>query len=477
MKQKISGNFSLLLRKLRKHIHPLRPSNLKLLILSGACAVILWMFIATRVNTGIDIHLSQIPVSANIAGTQAESYGLTLLTTEDELPVVHANISGKRTSIGAISKDDVVAYVDFNSASDRIGKQKLPILLKTLDGTPLGNYQLSTSEVTVTLDRFDTITVPVREVLRPNLSYSDDVNIESIDCEPAAVEITGPSLSLAQIDHVRVIVPDSEKLFETKSFSTTQYELIDADNNIITDSSLQTHTPRFLTKVSVSYTHELPVTIELSGAPSGFDTQFLLERIRLNGEYVLPGFEGNTLPIGIKTLEYADKVSLDSLKEMCIKRLPLSALSLGEPVEISVELQDGYEDISNLGKIYLSLDDTDLVAETRWVYTRDIKPINNTADFDYQVQAGRFQVTLIGSAEQVAEITSDDITATIDLYNDPITEVGTFPRSVSFTLPETANRVWVSGSPKLNITATTALDKSNPNASSGTANPNRPAQP
>ena len=69
------------------------------------------------------------------------------------------------------------------------------------------------------------------------------------------------------------------------------------------------------------------------------------------------------------------------------------------------------------------------------------------------------------------------ITATIDLYNDPITEVGTFPRSVSFTLPETANRVWVSGSPKLNITATTALDKSNPNTSSGTANPNRPAQP
>lgn len=257
--------------------------------------MILWMFIATKVNTGIDIHLSQIPVSANIAGTQAESYGLTLLTTEDELPVVHANISGKRTSIGAISKDDVVAYVDFNSASDRIGKQKLPILLKTLDGTPLGNYQLSTSEVTVTLDRFDTITVPVREVLRPNLSYSDDVNIESIDCEPAAVEITGPSLSLAQIDHVRVIVPDSEKLFETKSFSTTQYELIDADNNIITDSSLQTHTPRFLTKVSVSYTHELPVTIELSGAPSGFDTQFLLEHIRLNGEYVLPGFEGNKI--------------------------------------------------------------------------------------------------------------------------------------------------------------------------------------
>lgn len=445
-------------RFLRSHFHMPRKENLKLLIISFICAASAWMYIATRVNTGIDVNLTQIPVIADMTGTQAESYGLMLLTTEEELPTINANISGKRTSIGAISKDDVVAYIDFNSASDRIGQQKLPILLKTADGTPLGDYSLSLTEMTVTLDRFETLNFPVGDVLTPNLSFAEGVNQDAVVCEPSSIDITGPTLGLAKVHHIRVTVPDSEKMFETKSFSTTQYELIDADGNVITDASLQAQATRFLTKVSVSYSHSLPVTIDLSGVPNGFDTDFVLSRLRLNtdDEYVLPGYGDKTLSMNIKTTDYADKNALDQLDVLCIGRVPLSALSLGGQIEIPVELQDGYEDNSNLGSVYLSLDETDLVAETRWINTKDVKPINNASNFDYQVQAGRIQVTLIGPAEQVAEITADDITASINLYNDPIEEEGTFSRSVSFTLPEKANQVWVSGSYKLNITASKA---------------------
>ena len=456
---RLSEEWTGLKRFLRSHFHMPRKGNLKLLILSFICAVSVWMYIATRVNTGIDINLTHIPVIADMTGTQAESYGLMLLTTEEELPVINANISGKRTSIGAINKDDVIAYIDFNSASDRIGQQKLPILLKTADNTPLGDYTLSLNEMTVTLDRMNTITVPVSDVLTPNLSYADGVNQDSIICEPASIDITGPTLGLEKVHHIRVTVPDSEKMFETKSFSTTDYALIDTEGNVITDSSLQPQATRFLTKISVSYSHSLPVTVDLSGVPNGFDTDFVLSRLRLNtdDEYVLPGYGDKTLSMNIKTMEYADKNALDQLDVMCIGRVPLSALSLGGQVEIPVELQDGYEDNSNLGSVYLSLDQTDLVAETRWINTKDVKPINNASNFDYQVQGGRIQVTLIGPAEQVKDISADDITASINLYNDPIEEEGTFTRSVSFTLPESANQVWVSGTYKLNLTATKAV--------------------
>lgn len=442
----------------RSHFHRPKPAALRLFIVSFVCAVAVWLYIATNISNRIELHFSGIPVTAELAGTQAEAYGLTLLTDETDFPTINVVISGKRTSIGAVSRGDVIAYVDFDRAADQIGAQSLPILLKTKDGTPLSNYTLSQDTLEVTMDRYQTMSFPVSEVVAPALTYDNGVNLADIVCEPSTVTISGPTLSLAQIDHVRVTVPDAVKLYETKSFSDcSNYDLMDAEGNVITDTAFQVQATRFLVKVSVFYTHTLPVTIDLSGVPPGFDTSTIRARLRLNtdAEYVLPGYGDHTLDIVIKTADYEDKRALDTLESWSLGTVPLSSLTLGgTPIEVPVTMEEGYEDYSNLGSVYVSLDETDLVAETRWINTKDITVVNGAPNYDYSVQSGRFQITIIGERDEVAKIAAEDIIATINLYNAAITEQGTFAQTVSFTLPDAAHGVWVSGSTKLNVTAT-----------------------
>lgn len=447
-------------------------ANSKSLILSMMLALILWFYIAVTVYPSYSVHITGVPVQIDIKDSTAAGYGLSVLSPESGSQTVDVEISGDRTSIGGLTRDDIIAYVDFDTnVTDAVGTQKRPIRIKTTTGLELTDYELSVSSMDIKMDRYESASFPVSEVLYPNLSVSDEtvvVDEDAIACDPSTVTIYGPSSALAQIHHIRVTVEDSMILYETRSFTDcTNFDLVDAEGNVISETAFQVQATNFVVKVPVFYTHTLPVTIQLSGVPAGFDSTMLLKRLRLNTDraYPLPGYAENEDCLSI-TIETGSAELQKALKERDAWNLgtvPISSLTLGgTPIEVPVTMPEGYTDRSNLQSVYVTLDETDLVAATRWISAGNIPIINGPPSYDFAIQRGRFQITIIGTADEVSKISADDITATINLYNAVITQEGTFSHAVTFTLPDTAEGVWVSGVYKVNVTAALVEDTGAP---------------
>lgn len=451
-----------------KGIHSNMKENSKSLILSLLLALVIWFFIAVNVYPSYSVQISDVPIQIDITNSAAASYGLSVLSPESGVQTVDVVISGDRAAIGGLTRDDIVAYVDFDSnVTNTVGTQQRPIRVKTTAGTELTDCELSVSAIEVKMDRYESATFPVNEVLYPNVTVSDAnviVNKDAIVCDPSVVTIYGPSSALAQIDHVRVTVEDTVKLYETRSFTDcTSFALMDASGNVISDNAFEIRAASFIVKIPVFYTHTLPVTVQLSGVPTGFDAAQVLQRLRLNTDrtYLLPGYgnEEDCLSIVIETDSAEYQKALTALDSWSLGTIPLSSLALGgTPIEVPVTLPEGYTDRSNLQTVYVTLDETDLVASTRWINASDISIVNGSPSYDFSIQKGRFQITLIGTADEINQITADDISATVNLYNAVVSQEGTFSHAVTFTLPDTAQGVWVSGITKVNVTATLIED-------------------
>lgn len=452
-----SKTFSALRRRLRK----LTTQNIILLIISFLIALFAWAYIASSIATDYSKSFSNLPVSVDISGTKAEGLGLSILNDDLDKLTVNATISGNRADIGGLNKNDLVAYVDFSGTTNTYGKQTFPIRLRSVSGTVLSSYQLSADSVELTMDRYETRSFPVKAVTRLSVSGDDVIiNEDGITCDPATVAIEGPTTKLSQIDHVSVNVSDDAALYEEKIFSgLTDTTLSDAAGNPVTDKSLTLQTAEFSVTVPVYYIIRKPVTVALGGVPEGFDTDFVLSRLRISTDqdYTLPGYGDNNLMITIETDDPVQRETFKGMEAWSAGSISLSSLSTNmKPIELTVTLDEGSTDLSNLGTLNVSLDETDLVAAQRWVQNRNILPINGSSAFDYTVQSGQTSITIVGPTEEVQKVSSEDIQAVINLYTAGFTDAGTKNVAVSVTLPDTVDGVWVSPIPKVNVTASFA---------------------
>lgn len=446
----------------KRWLWKLSSKNILLLIVSFLIALFAWAYIASSIATDYSKSFSNLPVTIDTAGTKAESLRLSVLDPPESL-TVNATIYGNRTDIGGMNKNDLEAYVDFSAVSEATGKQAFPIKIRTASGKALANApKLSVNTVELTMDRFDTKTVEVREFSHSKITPGDEVTIneEDIVCDPATVSVYGPTSKLKLIDHIRVNIRDEEEISRTKTYTdVTEATLISADNTEISAAAFEMPAISFSVKIPVYYMHELPVTVDISDFPDNFNKEIVLDRLilRADQDYSLPGYGDNNLKITIKTESPEEKEWLDSLPSLSIGSVSLSSLSINmKPLEKTITLKEGDTNLSNFDSVSVLLDDTDLVAEQRWISNSAINLINPSSNFHYEKQSGRTSVTLIGTAEEVAKVRTDELQASVNLYNAAISEEGTKEQAVIITLPDTVSGVWISPMPMVNISATYA---------------------
>ncbi|MBR6107331.1 MAG: hypothetical protein IKQ39_04905 [Oscillospiraceae bacterium] len=443
-------------------------TDLFYLILSFLIAFFFWVYIAAKISPDTSVSLSNIPVVVDIAGTKAAGYDLSIIDyetgSEGKKITVNCTIRGSRTSIGGLTRSDVVAYVDFDSTvTDTIGTQILPIKLRAANGREFDNYSISKNTMEVTMDHYKTVEVPVlaSDIRFPNQTYDDEVVIdtEGITVDPQIVKIYGPSAQLSAIDHIRVTIDDSTELSQSYTYTNCDhFDLVDAEGNSVSESAFQVQATGFSVSVPVYYVKKLPVTIELSNVPDNFDKSVILKRIRLNngnGVFTLPGYGEENLEITVRTEKRENKVMLDNMDSWPIEpAIPLYSLSIGCQIEIPIKMIEGYTDASELGTVYVTLDSTDLVAKTFVIKNSDIQFMTGPSKYKFALQspAGNTIITLVGTKEALSKIETSDIHATFNPLNISELREGTEPRAFNVTLPDTATEVWVSPLPKVNIT-------------------------
>lgn len=439
--------------------------------LSLVLALILWVYIASIIAPDFSVEFRDLPVTVDLTGTRAQQYDLDILPESQSAAAdlkVSCTIYGTRASLGGLKRADCEVYIDFDEVSDIIGIQKLPVKFRTKNGAEFTKADLKIKGVTITdfdmkLDRFETRTVEVNQAIYPYLVVDDETHVQTDDItyEPSTVEIKGPSSTLKNISHIRVNISDSTELNETATFTDcTDYSIIKTDGTPMTETvnaglTVLTST-RFSVRIPVSYSKELPLSVNIPNVPANFDVDMVLKHLRIiaNGkEFSLPGYGDDTLNITIETTEPEMKEKLDVLDTYYFYNVNLSELTPGEvskPLEIP--MKEGFTDIKNIGQVYIKLDDTDLTTKTMQIKNSDIIGINGDKRYEYakKYPDGITQITLVGMQEELDKIEAKDLKASVNLLDADI-KPGVDTLEFTVTLPDAVNGVWVSPSPEIDI--------------------------
>lgn len=428
------------LSKLLKRFIGTARKEVGIIIYSVVIGLAAWFLISITIYPTTPKTIHNIPVVVELEGTTAEEKGLEVISKNWEETVVSVTIKGNRSQIGSLTANDLVARVKAENVNTA-GKYELDIEVVSKEGIEFSVESQSPRSINLSFDsigkkEFTNITASM-----PNVTTVDGMtkDMDHIEVTPGSITVTGPSSALELIDHFVVLIPDKRELNETYTFTNCkEFHAYDASNKEIDLSGFGYDETSFSVTVPVKVQKELDLKLQLVNCPSGFNTDFLLDRLMLN-----PGSI-------IVTSDNKELIN-QSFKELTI-RLSDITLDYNQRLEISTDGL-GSEATTDVGFVDVELNAEGLTSKELVVKGSDIVLLGKPAGYDFSLQTKSITITAIGPAADIEMLTAADIIATVDLSTQTITD-SSFNQNVSISFPKfknvwsvNVNNVWIIAEP------------------------------
>lgn len=424
-----------------KSFHPIVrmfDNRMATIVFSIIIAVIIWFIISITIYPTTPVTVNHIPLVVSLDGTAAEADGYSTINCDVE--EVSVKIEGNRSKVGALNKDNLIAYAEIPNITTA-GTKNLNIAVKSVDGTEFTVKSISPQTVNVKFDKIKTVTLDVK----PDLTNIESVkgciiNKDDVVVTPATIDVTGPEQLVGQMKNASVIIESSTEISSATKLVSENIVFCDANGSKILlndedESDVQYEQIKYTLDIPVQYTKEMDITYQLRGVPSTFNEEFLRERLMLSVDKV--------------TLAAPDQ-SLSNTEEFTLDTIPLSSITLDFSKNYILEAPEGYENLSNISTVNLTLDSRGLIQKDFVV--NEINIINAPSSRKYSAVTGQLIVTLVGSEESISQIDPKQISVTVDLLS--IQQNDSDDDSTSFSCVPTIsidkyNDVWASGEYKV----------------------------
>ena len=418
-------------------------NNLFLAVLAGIIAVILWLAISLTQYPSVQKTIEHIPVTIDISGSTASQNGLSVIGCDVE--EVKVELLGSRTQIGYLTNENLTAYFDADNVSTT-GERKLTLKIKSDSGIKYEIKSVTPSKATVFFDKMDTREFNVVP-LTPNVKIVDGKvkNPDEYTCIPSQVSITGPSAKLDLIDKCYAVSNKEMSLDTSYVLSGAELQLYTEDNVLIDQSALKSNTTNFDINIAVRTQKKVKLSAAIANAPANFNPDTI--KFKLSSDAV-------TLACNNSQVEIPDTIDLGLI--------PLYEIKPGFSRTFSIEKSlEGSEliNVSDLESVVVTIDESEFTEKPLTIYSDHLK-ISNPPDnsYEYSLLTQQVDVTVVGSAESIAEITAEDIIGEVNLLNTNITE-DQFNQSIIFSCPS-FDDVWIATNSKAAIQRTKAEKKS-----------------
>ena len=418
-------------------------SNLFLAVLAGIIAVILWLAISLTQYPSVQKTIEHIPVTIDISGSTASQNGLSVIGCDVE--EVKVELLGSRTQIGYLTNENLTAYFDADNVSTT-GERKLTLKIKSDSGIKYEIKSVTPSKATVFFDKMDTREFNVVP-LTPNVKIVDGKvkNPDEYTCIPSQVSITGPSAKLDLIDKCYAVSNKEMSLDTSYVLSGAELQLYTEDNVLIDQSALKSNTTNFDINIAVRTQKKVKLSAAIANAPANFNPDTI--KFKLSSDAI-------TLACNNSQVEIPDTIDLGLI--------PLYEIKPGFSRTFSIEKSlEGSEliNVSDLESVVVTIDESEFTEKPLTIYSDHLK-ISNPPDnsYEYSLLTQQVDVTVVGSAESIAEITAEDIIGEVNLLNTNITE-DQFNQSIIFSCPS-FDDVWIATNSKAAIQRTKAEKKS-----------------
>ena len=421
-----------------------RSANFRLAIYSVLIAIFVWLVISMTFYPSVPKTITDIPLNID-SGTSVSDDGMTVISCD--VSKVRIKILGSRTEVGNLGAEDFKAYIDTTNVTSA-GKKTMSIKIDAPKGVEI--QTITPSTVSVMFDKYDTREFPVQPKMS-NVSFAEGKAAapDEITCEPAVVNITGPSKQLDKIAACYAVSNKELTLDSSYTLQNDELQLYSEDGTLIDQSQLTFDNSIFSINIPVLTQKTVGLAVTIANAPEDFDQSCLKFTMSADSITIATRNSNSEIP---DVLEIG-KILLTDLDIGYTKTFDLSSV---------LESKDMIN-MSDLDTITVSLVDTDLIK--REITITDFN-ISNAADknYDYNVLTQSLTISVVGNADSVNELTASDFVADINLLNTD-TSLSQFTHDVTISCP-THDDVWAITKSKVTVQKT---EKATEEATTATA--------
>lgn len=363
------------------------------LVLSLLFAVIFWRYVDEEQGSTITRDFYDVPVEFIGETDTLPSRGLMLVEGGDA--TIDLKLSGPRTVITSMSKEDIRLQVDLTNVSS--GTYPLTYKLVPPDNITRSSISIehaSSASVMVTIAEMFEKTVPVEVRAVGEIAEGYIYMEDKLETQPSVLTIRGREEDVDEVDSALVLVDLSGASATVRR--EYDYQLVDRDNNTLDQTGMLMSDKRVEVTAPVYMTKELDLTVKWKEAPGS-----RLENVEWR-------LEPSTINVAGET------ISLENKLDIVLGEMDLSALLSDTEVDLPINLPSGCVNLSGYTTTKLTISfNSDLATRTFTVTNISAVGVSDGLSFSRVTQS--VDVMLRGPAEVLEQVTEDDIRIVVNL--------------------------------------------------------------
>lgn len=419
--------------EIRKKIMDVLSSKTAFVIYSCLIAIIIWIVFSINVFPTTVRTISGISVSVSLPETSANSDSQYVIQSQS-VKNIDIRIEANRSIINTLKAEDFTAIADCTSMKEP-GTKSFSISVQCSKNIDYRVLSMSSETTEITLDKLAKKVLDI-QVDAPGITVADGYILENDDgqCTPSTVTVTGPSQLLSQINTAKVRLDKKAEISNSYTSYSDDLKFYAEDGSEIDSSNLSTDTTEFLVTFDIMTEKELNLTYQIQNMPANFDENFLKNRIKLSQDSITLATKGK---------------ALDDLKAWDIGTISLSDIGLDFTKTVQIDnITSDIRNVSDLNSVTMTLDSTGL-AEKEFTIN-DVTVSNPPAGYtDFKVTTDSITVTMVGPEDELENLSSQDISATVNLTGYNIKSLN-FQYDVTVSEKKYRN-IWATGGYKASV--------------------------
>ena len=372
--------------------------------LSLLIAVIFWFFVDSEQGHNTTQTYYNIPVEFIGETDTLPSRGLMLTTGADA--TVDLELRGPRTVISDLSREDITLQVDLTSIT-ATGTFSMTYDLLLPDEIPRSSVtteRASRSTITVTIEELFEKTVPVKVSVAGEVADGYIYMAERMIAEPSELTLSGREEDVDQVVSAQVMLDLSGA---TSSVNQEfDYILLDGQGNEVSGENITVSSRRIEISAPVYLVKTLELTVDFTESPGS-----ALEDLQ---DWYL----------GVTSIEVAgEAANLEGVDDILLATVDLSTLLSYTEMPLEITIPAGCVNISGITSTTLTILFKDTL-ETRAFTVSNISAIGLSQTQNFSRMTNSVEVLLRGDAQELEQVTADDIRIVVDLT--PYEDNGTY---------------------------------------------------
>lgn len=372
------------------------------IVFSLIIAVIAWFITVGVYDPQSSVTIHDVPITVDTANTQANQLGLTVSSIDPG--TVSVSVTGPRYKISRLDQDDIsVTPISVASVSgaDTYTLQ-LTAALKTMQND-VSVSLVTPNQALITFDTISSKTITLTAEA-PGLKVSDGYILEAPVSQPERLTVEGPEQAINRLASIKLITDASDTLTSNRTVDATPH-FYAVDGSELSSSLFHYNTDiRFKITVPVYKQKNVPLSIKFKNAPASLNISKL--------QYTITPPSVNVA---------GNAAATNNLSEINLGYIDMRELDIGKSFTYNIPIPSGFKNVDGVENATITFDNSNW--DSKLFTVSDLQTTNVPPNYDVRIDTQSIKdVKIVGFSDVVSNITSADISATVDFTNQTLQE-------------------------------------------------------